>query len=80
MLQSSQQPNFRVGLLFLELSSSMAQLAGRPKGLPGSSPSGTFLSSHTAGVESTHRLTHMGISPTSPLTSPYRAIGSLQFH
>lgn len=72
MLQPSQQPNFRVGLLFLELSSSLAQLAGRPKGLPRlcthSSPSGTFLSSHTAGVESTDRLTHMGISSTSPLT------------
>lgn len=52
---SSQQPNFRVGLLFLELSSSMARSAGRPKGPPRlcthSSPSGTSLSSHTTGIE-----------------------------
>lgn len=69
---SSQQPNFRVGLLFLELSSSMARLAGRPKGPPRlcthSSPSGTSLSSHTTGIETTHKPTRVGISSTSPLT------------
>lgn len=50
-LRSSQQPNFMVGLLFLELPSLMAPLAGRPKLLPRlctrSSPSGISLSSHT---------------------------------
>lgn len=76
VLQSSQQPNFRVGLLlFLELSSSSARLVGRPRGLLGlrtrSSTSGTSPSSHatwTTGARSVHRCIHMGISSTCPVT------------
>lgn len=75
MLRSSQQPNFRVGLLFLELSSSSARSVGRLQGLLGlcsrSSTSGTSPSSHntwTTGARSTRRCTHMGISSTCPIT------------
>lgn len=74
-LRSSQQPNFRVWLLFLELSSSLAWLVGRPRVLLGlcthSSTSGTSPSSHntwTIGTRSVCRRTHMGISSTCPIT------------